>query len=366
MNIECVGEKIIEAVGKVEKIVGKNLTLPILGCILFEAKNKALFLKATNLDLGIEMRLPVKISTEGSVAVPGGILNSYLSHIDSRQNLSLEVVDGNLKINSSHGSTIIKSMGAEDFPTIPRIDDGKPFSIPTKDFLQGIKAVWYSSALSNMKPELSSIYIHHDDGQLFFVATDSFRLAEKKVKTKNLKDMNQILIPVKNIPEIIRVLEGCSGDIDVVFNKNQIAFSHQDVYLTSRIIDGVFPDYNQIIPKEHKNHSVLLKQDAINALKVATVFSDKFNKLNIKSRKGDKMFELSTRNADVGESVVSLDAVVEGEDVDMNFNYRYIADCFQSIEADSVSFDFNGPTKPLVIKGIRDDSFTYIVMPINK
>ena len=205
-----------------------------------------------------------------------------------------------------------------------------------------------------------------DAGSIIFAATDSFRLAEKKVKVKNLKEMPPVLIPVKNIPEILRILEQAPEDISVVIDKNQISFSFDGLYLVSRVVDGVFHDYKQIIPKQYQTTAVMLKQDLVNAFKLNTVFSDKFNKLSVKVRPTEKKFELSMRNADIGENVSDLEAVCEGSDLDINFNSRYIADSFQSVAADSLSLEFGGLTKPLVVRGVNDSSFLYLVMPINK
>jgi DNA polymerase-3 subunit beta len=357
--------KLVEAVSKAEKVTGKNLTLPVLGCILFEAKGKNLTLRATNLDIGIEITVPVKVDKEGTIAVPGNIISNFLSTVATK-NITLETVEGNLKVTTDTNTTVVKSLPHDDFPTIPILEGEKGLSLHAKDLVKGIKSVWYASATGSMKPELSSIYIHADDGTVLFVATDSFRLAEKKLNIKNADDLGSLLIPVKNIPEIIRVLDGCDGNVAVSLTKNQISFMYDGVYLTSRVVDGVFPDYKQIIPKTHSTSITVLKQDLINALRVATIFSDKFNKLSMRIYPKKKQFELSTRNADVGENSNSLEAVCEGDDVEINFNYKYITECFQSIEADSVVLEFNGLTKPLIIKGVNDSSFMYLVMPINK
>jgi DNA polymerase-3 subunit beta len=365
MKIECVREKISEAVSKAEKITGKNLTLPVLSCILFEARDKELIIRSTNLDLGIEITIPVKVQQEGKIAVPGAVINSFLSNIND-SSVQLEVIENNLHVKTATNKTVIKSMNSEDFPTIPQLENEKTVKINAQDFVKGIKSVWYSSATSSMKPELSSIYIYSDDESLIFVATDSFRLAEKRMKIKNAKEVGSILIPVKNIPEIIRVLDGQSGEVTFSLSKNQISFTFNGVYLTSRVVDGVFPDYKQIIPKEHATSVTVLKQDLANAFRIATIFSDKFNKLSVKIKPKEKHFELSTKNADVGENSHVLESVCEGEDLEINFNYKYITDSLQSIESDSVILEFSGLTRPLVMKGTSDKSFTYLVMPINK
>jgi DNA polymerase-3 subunit beta len=366
MRIECLREKFSEAIYKAEKITGKNLTLPVLKCILLEAQNNTLTIRATNLDLGIEIVIPVKIIEPGAVAVPGGVLSSFVQHLQNDKNITLETVENNLHVSTATNSTIIKSMPFEDFPTIPQVSKERTVTLNAKDFIKGLRSVWYSSSTSTMKPELSSVFIYHDDENIIFASTDSFRLAEKKIRLKKLKDFTQILLPFKNVPEIVRVLEEISGDVEISLTKNQIAFSYDGVYLTSRIIDGVFPDYKQIIPKEFKTEVVVLKQDLINSLKLANIFSDNLNQLSVRVYPSKNLFELTTKNADVGENVNKIDATLSGQDIDINFNHKYIIDCFQSIDSDSVSLQFSALNKPVIIRGVSDKSFLYLVMPMNK
>ncbi len=366
MRIECLKEKLMLAVGAAERVTGKNLTLPVLGCIELRAQDATLIIRATNLDLGLEITMPVKVAEEGVVAVPGAVLSAFLVNLPNDKNVTLETKDQNLVVSTPYSSTVIKSLPSDDFPTIPRVEQDKVFTLPGKDFVKGLKSVWYSSSTSSMKPELSSIYVYLDDEQMVFAATDSFRLAEKKVKIKKGKELPQILIPFKNVPEMIKIAEAAPGDIDLFSNKNQLAVSFGGTYLTSRIIDGVFPDYKQIIPKESKTEAVILKQDLINALKISNIFSDKFHQLNIKASPASKKLELRAKNSDVGESSTLLQSAITGEDIEINFNYKYIADCFQSVDADSVTLSFNGLNRPLVIRGVSDRSFMYLVMPMNR
>jgi DNA polymerase-3 subunit beta len=178
--------------------------------------------------------------------------------------------------------------------------------------------------------------------------------------------MPAILIPNKNIGEIIRVLDGITEDITMTVSSNQIVFTSPSLYLTSRVVDGNFPDYKQIIPKEFTTNVVVLKADLINSLKSTNVFLDSFNQVRFLIEPKSKKIELSAKNGDVGQNVVSFGAVLEGQDVSVGFNYKYLSDCFQSIDSDSVSLDFCGPNRPLVIKGISDNSFLYLVMPMNR
>ncbi|MFA5937300.1 MAG: DNA polymerase III subunit beta [Candidatus Paceibacterota bacterium] len=365
MKLECGIDKIKSGILQVEKITGKNLTLPILSSILFIASNKSLKLRSTNLSLGIEIEIPAKIEKEGIVAISGTTLAGIFSNIFQNENVYLESEDGNLLIKTKKSRIKLKGQVYDDFPTIP-IVEGKVFEIESKKLVEGIKSVYYSSSTSDIKPEISSVYMYSREDNLVFVSTDSFRLAEKKVKIKGIEEIPGILIPFKNISEILRIFGEIQDVVRVCFNKNQISFSSDGIYLTSRIINGIFPDYGQIIPKEFKVEAVVLKQDLLNALKLSNIFSDKFNQINLLIKPKEKIFELSSQNNDVGENKTYLDAVVKGEEISLGFNYKYFLDCLQSINTDSISIRLNQSSKPMVISGNSDNSFTYLIMPMNR
>ncbi len=365
MKVECVQDKLQKILSQSEKIAGKNLNLPVLGCVLMESRKGTLSVRSTNLDLGFSGNIPVKVEKEGLLAVPAQVLSSFVSNLQGEKSVVLESKDGNLHVATSKSRTTIKCLPSEDFPTIPSLSDEQNFKITASDFVKGLKAVWYSSSLSSIKAELSSVCVYPEDGYVVFAATDSFRLAEKKIKAK-VSDFDKILIPFKNAAEIARILESAEGEIEVRFSKNQIAFVFGNVYLTSRVIDGTFPDYRQIIPKEFKTEAVILKEDMARSLKVATIFSDTFNQLNVSAVPEDKKFELTTKNPALGENRTALSAALSGEPAEANFNYRYIADCLQSINSDSISLSFAGQARPVVIRGVNDKSFTYLVMPMNR
>jgi len=365
MKLECELEKIKNGILQVEKITGKNLTLPVLSSILFIASGKSLKLRATNLSLGVEIEIPAKIEKEGIIAISGITLAGIFSNIFQNENIQLESEDGNILIKTKKNRIKLKGQPHDDFPTIPTVD-GKTFEIESKKLIDGIKSVYYSSSVSDIKPEISSVYIYSNNDNLVFVSTDSFRLAEKKIKIKEMEEIPGILIPFKNIPEILRIFGDVQDVVRICFNKNQISFSSDNIYLTSRIIDGIFPDYRQIIPKDFKVEVVVLKQDLLNALKLSNIFSDKFNQINLSIKPKEKVFELSSQNNDVGENKTYLDAAIKGEEALLGFNYKYFLDCFQSINTDSISIRLNQSSKPMVISGSSDNSFTYLIMPMNR
>jgi DNA polymerase III subunit beta len=366
MKITCSKEKLQTAISKAERITEKNMTLPVLSCLILEVVGSELTIKSTNLDIGVEIKVSVKAEKSGIVAVPGSIFVQYISNISDFENITLEVINNDLLITSSKNETTIKTLSPEDFPTIPKITSKNEYKILSEDFINGLKSVWYSASVSNMKPELSSVYLHAKENNLVFVATDSFRLAEKKIKIKNTEKIESVLIPFRNVSEIIKVFDGVEGEIEIKLDNNQIAFTHNGIYLVSRVVEGNFPDYEQIIPKDNTTEVVVLKQDLIHALKLSNIFSDKFNQIKLIIRPSDNIFEIISKNMDKGENKNIIDGTLRGENIEIGFNHKYLSDAFGSIGSDSLTLIFNGEGKPMIMKGVGDPSFMYLIMPLNK
>ncbi len=365
MKLECNVEKIKNALILAERLTGKNLTLPVLGSVLWVATANTLKLRATNLSIGIEITIPAKVEKEGVVAIRGDILSSLFSVINGNGMIKFELVNGNLSVKTESNTILLKSIPYEDFPTIPSIT-GEELAIPAKKFVEGIRSVYYGASISEIKPEIGSIYIYPEDDTLVFVSTDSFRLAEKKVKIKQKLSFSSILIPLKNSIEIVKIFENSDEDLKITLAKNQVSFSTSNIYLTSRVVDGSFPDYKQIIPKTVGTEATVLKQDFISSLRVSNIFSDKFNQITITVKPTEKVFEIEAKNADIGENSTFVAGALSGESVSANFNYKYIIDCFQSISSDSLYLQLNGNNRPMIIRPVSDSSFMYLVMPMNR
>ncbi|MCD5384397.1 MAG: DNA polymerase III subunit beta, partial [Candidatus Pacebacteria bacterium] len=198
--------------------------------------------------------------------------------------------------------------------------------------------------------------------------TDSFRLAEKRVNQNiTTTDELAILIPQKNTQNLLSILEQLdeNKEIDVLIDNDQFSVYTNNIYITLRTIDGSFPDYQKIIPKDATTTVTVLKQDLSQIIKKAGVFSDKFNKINIKVDANTKKITISTTSGDAGETEDYIQGVIEGETSTMTINHKYVIDCLQSVHSDSVILSFYGQGKPLVISGVGDKSFTYLVMPMN-
>lgn len=365
MKITCAIEKLQQAVALADRMTGKNLTLPTLHALLITASGKTLKIRATNLALGIEIEIPANIAQEGSVLVKGDIIASVCSHLRGDKEVALALENDNLTITTENNTTIVKCLPNEDFPTLPIVED-ESFEIETKILQEGIRSVYFAAAVTEIKPEIASIYMYSENNSLVFVATDSFRLAEKKIVVKGIPEIAKILIPYKNIADILRVFDSAPATLRVAYSRNQISFSGDGLYVTSRLIDGGFPQYGLIIPKEEHTKVVLLKQDLITTLRLSTLFADKFFQVLFSVLPETKTITISSKNADVGSSVSTIDAVIQGNEIAVECNLKYFIDVFQALTGDSVTISFTTPNKPIVIKSVSDTSFLYLLMPANR
>ncbi|MFP4539330.1 MAG: DNA polymerase III subunit beta [Candidatus Paceibacterota bacterium] len=368
MKIECTKDKLHKALQKLEKVTVKNPTLPVLKCILFDVSEKNITLKATNLDIGVETEVAGKVHNKGSFAVPGDVVTHLFSNIDEKGKVVLEKGDEDnfVTIRTQKTSTKLNTYPADDFPNIPQADGEKGvFNIPTSSLEEGVRSVWFSASTSNIKPELSSIYVYEKENKLYFVATDFFRLSEKKIDINSDIEGISVLLPYKNTQNIIKIINEYS-DVSISIDENQISFTTKDSLVTSRTINGNFPDYQQIIPKEFKTKATLLKEDLVSALKINSIFSGEFNQVKFIISSSGKDLTIETSNSHIGTNTTNIDAKIEGEDIEITFNHKYISDCLPYFNSESVILGFEGLNKPLTIKGVNDDSLTQLIMPMNK
>ena len=252
MKITCEKKDLIKALSITEKITGTNPTLPILSCVLLIIKNNTLTIRSTNIELGIEVYISVKSEEDGIVAVPGNIFYNTIQNTQD-EIITIETQKDTILIQTKHSKTVLNIQPYDDFPSLPIIQNDVIYTLKLENLIKGIESVIYSASHSTIKPELSSVYVYEHDKKIFFVATDSFRLAEKttQIKEKNTLDKS-FLLPLRNANEILRILNQIQeSDILVKVDKNQISFECKNIFITSRIIDGVFPDYKQIIPKDY-------------------------------------------------------------------------------------------------------------------
>jgi DNA polymerase III subunit beta len=364
MEITIPHNELTQALELINRISTKHITLPILQCVLLEAKKNSVLLRATNLEIGIEIPIKAQVTVEGTVAVPTQIFLQSIQ-LTSDKDITLRTEDQVLTLETNNTNTSIKTFVPDEFPNLHQIQ-GEELTIQAEQFAYGIKSVAFAASVTSIKPELGSVFIQQKkEHSLTFVATDSFRLMEKTVTQKGLIFEQSIMIPQKNAVELARVCEVVGGVGVLVVNDNQCALRFPNgLYISSRLVVGNFPDYAQIIPKEFISHLSVLKEDLVRSLKKTTIFLNKFRQVSFTVTENG--LTVSSQNSDVGHVTDTVKAQVEGEEIVLNFNQQYINEPLNFINDDSIKLSFAGMGRAMVIQGLSDKSFRYLVMPMNK
>ncbi|MEK7613339.1 MAG: DNA polymerase III subunit beta [Patescibacteria group bacterium] len=366
MKIEILKDHLENTSLITSRVSNKNLSLPVLGCVVITAAGGRVTFQATNLDVSVELQVKAKIIEEGAVAVPAQTFNQLISNAVD-QKILLEKKGDVLECVSGKGVSKIKTQDISEFPTLPFVKKGDGFSltIPAKEFITTLKTVSFASSQSGMRPELSSVFLKISDGVITTAATDSFRLAEMKVQIKSKENIDPILIPSRNTQEIIRVV-GTAEVVELRVGENQISIIADGNYITSRVIDGAFPDYSAIVPKTFSATATALTSEVVKILKKVSVFTDATGQVEVHISEKQKTVSFKAANTSVGETREEAEAVIEGDEVPLSFNVRYLLDALGVVSADSISLKFSGAGKPLIISETPSRGFMYLVMPMNK
>src|SRR3989344_5329165 len=366
MNISIENKLFISAVHTVARFTERRgATLPALASILIIANNEGIKMRATNLEAGIDLKIQGICHTSGAAAIPAGPLTQIASSLPPLGTITLEHIGDTILLTSGTGKLSLKTTPYDDFPTIPFPEQPKhKLILPTPLLRSVLTTIASCASTSTVRPELASIYLFIEAGTLTTVATDSFRLAEKKIALTTKSAQGTLLIPAKNALEIAQVLP--DEDIILSFDEHQCAFVSSSVMLVSRLTNAVYPDYQQIIPTESIVEAIVLRKDFETALKRTSIFSDSFQKIKISFDTKKKQIILFARNPDIGESNESLTAQITGESIQLSFNHRYLSAVLALTSAESISITAAGIGRPLIIRGVGGTSLLYLVSPMNQ
>jgi DNA polymerase-3 subunit beta len=343
----------------------RSASLPVLAGIALVVGDDGIKLRATNLETGIDFKVQGTIKETGVVALPAVTLREITNAFSGTGTITLEHTGDTVVISSPGGKSTLKTLPYEDFPTLPFPD------APTSKFtLSGallkslILTVANFASPSTVRPELGSVLLSAEAGSIKAVATDSFRLAEKKISVSGTIPPFSVLIPSKNAIDVVQTLP--DEDIQVLIDDHQCAFSWIDGIITTRLVTIAYPDYTQIIPKSFTAEATLLRKDFEAVLKRTSVFSDSFQKIRLGFDVKDKKLQFSARNSDVGETQESIPAAITGESVELSFNHRYLQAPLPLITTEQITLSSAGIGRPLVFRGVGDTTFLYLVMPMNQ
>lgn len=365
MKFTALRDKLLNAALIAERMVGKKESLPVLSCIHLSV-GKDLVMQATNLEAGVRLRVLGESSEKGEAAIPSSVFIQTLRSTSSDK-ITLSREGQNVLVTARGTRTLIKAVSHEEFPSISDRDvKRETHTIPRAVFMRSIQSVSYAASPSMIRPELGSVLLSFKDDTLTSVATDSFRLAEKTSKCPG-KGAQDILLPLKHAHELVHVLERVSDEmVSLSAEDSELRVTSEFVTFVSRVVEGAFPNYREVIPKSFQTEAVILKADVADMLRKARVFAGGEQRVGLHLYPKKKIFSATAQSAEIGEMSDSLEAALSGEDLDIFFNISYLSDCLQSIDSDSLTLSFAGTGKPLVVRGVSDQTFLYLVMPLNR
>lgn len=371
MKIISLQKNLKSGVYAVSHIAQKNTNLPILNNILISAKDGVISLVTTNLEIGITSVLRGKVEKEGSFTVDARILSDYVNLLHNEK-VSLEVKEKELEIECGDNKTKIKGLSSEEFPFIPIIDRVSPYIISINDFKKAVAQVLFSAALDEARAELSGVLLILENKKMTIVATDSYRLSEKSILIKSeTADEKRCIIPARTLQEILRVIGSETGEdeapkeITLYVSENQCLFVIGNTEIVSRLIDGRYPDYQQIIPQRHSSRILVDRQELARAVKAAALFSKNgVNDINLEVNAGKKNITISAASGQTGEHTSTLPATIDGTDVSIILNSRYLLDVLAVLNDETATIELTDANTPCIIKDGQTKDYLYIIMPI--
>ena len=375
MKISCTQENLNQGLIITSHLAGKNNNLPILSNILFKIGDKMITLSATNLEIGITTTIRGKVETEGEFTVDAKLLANYVALLP-KDRIDLELDGDNLKIECGKQKTKIKTQNTTDYPLIPKLNKENPYIINIKDFREAITKVVLAAANSDLRPEISGVFMNFSGGELIMAATDSYRLAENKMKinssSKNNKE-NKIIVPVRTLQEISRILSVLKEDVleeadnmEIYVTDNQIMFFYNGVDLVSRIIEAQYPEYQQIIPASYKTRIKFNVDELIKAAKTSSLFA-KSGVYDIRIDFFDqKEVLITSSSSQTGENTSPVEAEIKGEGNYIVLNYHYLLDGLQNIGSENVLMEVNDKNSMCILRPENNSNYFYLIMPIRQ
>jgi len=372
MNIIVLRDELVNSLYAVERSVGFGSSLPMLKNVLIRADGPTITVTATNLEFAVIYSFQGKVINSGSISVPFHLLNSVIKNLNSEK-LSISVREGNVvDITTDNYNASLHGFDAKDYPIIPSIhkSDGK-ININIESFTEAIECVIGSTQYSEIRPEISGVFMEANSDSMRFVATDGFRLAEKEISGFHMDlsglDGIGVIIPLRSVEEIYRLLKTQKeGDLNIFVDQTQILFKTERMEMISRVVDGNFPEYKAIIPKDAAIEAILPRRELMSAIKLTSSFSGKNNDLLFASGENGKFIELSSSDGSVGQNTYRITSKIKGGGFSLLFNWKYLMEGIKIFNTDEVVIGVNADDKPVKIKSAGDISLVYVVVPMKK
>ena len=361
-------ENLARGLSVVSRAVSSRSTLPVLANVLLKTEDAGLKLTATNLEIGITYWVPGKIDEDGATTVPAKLLTDLVNSLPSGDKVELEVGAGDtLHVKAGRFQTHIKGIDADEFPAIQTAGDRPTTRIAQNVLRRALAEVAFAAASDEARPILTGVLARFEGDKLTLAAADNYRIAVKTVPILDPVPETSVVIPARALNELARVLADIDDPVDVVLAgaRNQVLFHLDGIDLVSRLIDGQFPNYQQVMPQTHATRAVIDREELLRAVRPAALIAHESANIVKLQIGGDGETGVTvSANAEVGDHVGQVEAEVEGDGTTIAFNARYLADVLTNVTAEQFAIELNGPLSPGVFKPIGDDQYVHVVMPV--
>jgi DNA polymerase-3 subunit beta len=281
------------------------------------------------------------------------------------KNIILETKQGEVFIEAENYHSSIKTLPAEEFPLIPSVEEGEVVEVGAEEFKQAIDQVVFAASTNQTQPEISGVLLSLNGKEFKMAATDRYRLAEKTISlTNKISNQQDAIVPQKTLVELSRIIGNQKGKVGIVLNDTQISLSFSDSQIISRLVDGQYPDYKQIIPGVFSTTIVTARGPLVNALRAGGVFGQINNSVKLEYKEKEQKLVLTSESQELGKNVVDLDSKVEGESGSVILNYHYILDSLQSMETENIIMKIVNDSSPSLVLPEGQEDYIYLVMPI--
>lgn len=375
MKVTVLQENLARGLSIVSRAVSPRSTLPVLANILIASDEGRLRLAATNLELGITCWIPARIEQDGSTTVPARTFGDLVSALPAEQvQLELNPQTQTLHVQGGTSNNDIKCIDAQEFPPLPVPDLEGAVQLNVADFKEMIQEVAFAASSDEARPVLMGVLVSVDRDQITLAAADGFRLSVRKaVLSSPLPQPLTAIIPARALNELARVSSDGESPIQMVLPKGrgQVVFRVKDVEVVSQLIDGTFPDYQQIIPRSYKSRTLVSTASLLKACRQAEIFAREGSnvaRLDIKSAQGDMQpseVEISATSEETGKNETIVEATVDGSGMLIAFNVKYLREALEAIKTPNVALETSGPNAPGVVRPVGDENYIQVIMPMH-
>lgn len=362
MKIQISQEELNRAIQIAQKAVSSRGLLPVLTGILFKADNGVLDIYSTDLEISIRCTLEAQVIDEGEIVIPARLLGEIIKNLPAgKLEIASDEKSGNVKITSQAAVFDIRSYSPADFPKFPTIASQNAVKISGQVFSDVVKHVIKAVSKDETRPVLSGVLMTIEKGRLKMVATDSYRLSIKEVAVEGLSaSQTSAIIPGRCLDEVSKAVS--DKEVEIVLEPNLIYFNLGDTVIISRLIEGQFPNYQQLLPSDCDLRVKFSRHELIASLRRVALLAQ--NTSLVKVKIGTNEVEISAMSQDLGSAIERLTAMTDGEGMEIAFNANYLIEGLQSIGEDEINLELNSPLKPGLVRPAKDQGFIYLVMPV--